>query len=301
MRKIRHAATVLALGLALAACASAVADSPPPATASAIVSPSIGPSPAPAASPADAAQVVIDAALATMAEGTLRYDVEVRSADPDDIRAPVAGHGQISFGEPFQFRFFDSGVPGKAPPSEVIYDGKRFFIRGREVGDQDIWVILDPVAELVRRSLLNRHGTAGLVLVPPLGATTARAVGGEETVGGVTAHRFVTEVDIALAREHVPGAVITAYESQVGSFQAYDKPLTHELEVWVDLEGRIVRTRYVQEVRSTTVDEAILVTYDFGDFGAPMEAAPPDGAEVLTFDEFQERGRATPDSPSTSP
>jgi hypothetical protein len=119
MRRIRSAATVLGLALALAACSAAapeIASPSPSARASPPAEPSTAPSipalsPAPASSapsPAGsldsgAAKEVLDAALATLAEETLRFKADVRSADPDDRLPAVTGTGQVSFGDPSQF------------------------------------------------------------------------------------------------------------------------------------------------------------------------------------------------------
>lgn len=225
--------------------------------------------------------------------GTFRYDVEVRSADPDDTRPAVIGHGQVSFGEPVQFRFASAGT------SEVIFDGERGFVRGRDLEylPPDTWVVFElgpDGAAQVRHVFIRQYGNAALVLVLPLGATGGRAVG-EETIRGVTTRRFVTDVDVAAARQHVPNDVLPAYDSQVAAFDARGTVLTHEVEVWIDPDGRVVRTRYVQDASSTITP--IRVTYDLSDFGAPMDAAPPGGAEVLTLDEARERYRKTLETP----
>ncbi len=39
------------------------------------------------------------------------------------------------------------------------------------------------------------------------------------------------------------------------------------------------------------------MTYDFEDYGAPMEAEPPPGDEVLTLDEARERYQESVGSP----
>lgn len=305
MRQVRLAATILALALTTGACAGSSAGTEPqatllPATTAPPISPSAQLSLAPAASPADAAQTVIDAALATMAEGTFRYEVEVRSADPDDTRAPVTGRGQVSFGEPVQFRFSSDGAPGTSGSADVIFDGVRAFFPVGSTTAPDTWVVIDlapPLADAVRQSVLRRYGTSVLVLAAPLGATEAR-VTGEETVRGVTTRRFAADVDIATAREHVPDVGLPAFDSQLATFGAHGTAMTHEIEVWVDPAGRVVRTRYEQEVSSA---DTIVVTYDFRDFGAPMDAAPPAGAEVLTIAEARERYGTTPETPSPAP
>lgn len=228
-----------------------------------------------------------------MAEGTFRYDVEVRSEDPDDTRPAISGHGQVSFGEPVQFRFASAGT------SEVIFDGERGFVRGRDLEylPPETWVVFElgqDVAAQVRHVFIRQYGNAALVLVLPLGATGGRAAG-EEIIRGVATQRFVTDVDVAAARPHVPNDVLPAYDSQVAAFDARGTALTHEVEVWIDPDGRVVRTSYVQDASSTITP--IRVTYDFIDFGAPMDAAPPGGAEVLTLDEARERYQQTLETP----
>jgi hypothetical protein len=85
----------------------------------------------------------------------------------------------------------------------------------------------------------------------------------------------------------------------VDRFNAAGVPLTHELDVWVADEGHIARTRYEQELQGQDVD-ALVVTYDFEDYGAPVEAEPPPGDEVLTVEEARERYQESVESPTPS-
>jgi hypothetical protein len=257
------------------------------------------------APPNDATQQVINAALTTMAAKTFRYELEIRPEDPDTTFGPFSGTGQVSFAEPFQFRFSrngEAGLAGLVPPWDVIFDGEQIFTRGPEpsVLPPDAWLVIDlgpPLATVIRRSLLSRYDAAVLVLVPPMGATQA-VPAGEETVRGVTARRFVTEVDIELARPHLPEDALPAYERQLAVARAHGSPLIDESEVWLDPEGRIVRTRYRQDVASLAAP--IVVTYEMTDFGAPMDIKPPEGAEVLTVAEAQEKYGTKLESPSPS-
>lgn len=315
MRQIRSAATVLGLALALAACSAAapeIASPSPSARASPPAEPSTAPSipalsPAPASSapsPAGslysgAAKEVLDAALATLAEETLRFNADVRSADPDHSLPAVTGTGQVSFGDPSQFRFASPGWPGTVPASEMIFDGERLFSRGRDTPylPEATWVVLDIKQGTMGRELITRqYGDYSLVLVAPLGVTSADAAGAE-TIDGRTFTRYVTRVDIEAARQHIPESLLPAYESHVNSFNAAGVPMTHEVEVWVDADGHIARTRYEQELQGQDVD-ALVVTYDFEDFGAPMEAEPPPGDEVVTIDEARERYQDSVMSPN---
>jgi len=315
MRQLRIAATVLGLALALASCSAAAPESaalsplavtspPAPSTQpSTLAQPSTAShAPFPAVSPeTGAAQEVLDAARATLAEETVRFAVDVRSADPDDSLPPTTGTGQVSFGDPSQFRFASPGVAGTVPASEVIYDGAHVFTRGRDAPylPEHTWVVLDiKPGTLGQDMFIRQNGDYSLVLVAPLGVTSADAAG-EETIGDRAVTRYVAQVDIEAARPHIPESLLPAYESHVNRFNAAGVPLTHELEVWVDDEGRIARTRYEQELQGQDID-ALVVTYDFEDYGAPMEAEPPPGDEVLTAEEARERFQESVDSPNPS-
>jgi hypothetical protein len=315
MRRIRYAATVLGLALALAACSAAVPETSSP-SASANAPPAATPSvetlmPAPSSAAASAApsaavpleagaaKEVLDAALATLAEETVRIAVDLRSADPDNAMPPVTGTGQVSFGDPNQFRFASPGWPGTVPASEVIYDGRHVYSRGRDTPylPEDTWVTFDiKPGTVAHAALLRQYGDYSLVLVTPLAVTSA-VPAGDEVIGNRHVRRYVTQVDIAAARSYVPESLLAAYEAHVEAFTAAGVPLTHEVEVWVDDEGHVARTRYEQELQGQAID-ALVVSYDFEDYGAPMEAAPPPGDEVLTVDEARERYQDSVASPS---
>lgn len=319
MRRIQYAATVLGLALVLGSCsaaapetaspsAPAIASRAAPSTAASMTAPSSSPASFPPSPPSSAgslepgaAKEVLDAALATLGEGTLRFNVDIRSADHADTLPPVKGTGQVSFGDPSQFRFASPGVAGTVPPSEVIYDGERLFSRGRDTPylPEDTWVVLDIKPGTSGHELVVRqYGDYSLVLGAPLGVTSAEAAG-EEMIDGRAVTRYVTQVDIEAARPHIPESLLPAYELQMNSFNAAAVPLTHEVEVWVDADGHVARTRYEQALQGQDI-EALVVTYDFDDYGAPMEAEPPPGDKVLTVDEVREY-RASLGSPSPAP
>jgi hypothetical protein len=303
MRRIGLAAMAAGLALVLFACASATPESDAPATSAASdgASPAAVPSPsAPATSAlttpsvtatpvSDAADDVLDAALAIQAAGTVRYTVDVRSADPEDTIPPQTATGQVSFGNPSQFRFAFPGVPGTVPASEVIFDGDTLYSRGRDAPylPEDTWVTLEiREGTIVPDMVLRQYGDSMLVLVAPLGVTSAK-----QAEDDATGTRYVAEVDVSAARPHLAESLLPAYDARMANLTSAGVPPTHELEVWLDTESRIARTRYVQELQGHIVD-ALVITCDFDGYGEPMDAAPPSGAEVLTIEEAQERRKA---------
>ena len=289
MRRIRFALVAMGLALVLAACDTTTIEPQPPASARATASAS----PLESGLLDEAAREVRDAALATQAAGTLRFDTDVRSADPDDPRPPATAGGFLAFDEPLRFRFGSPGIAdgGPAEPMEVIFDGTRGFVRGRDVPfvPADSWIIIDRATDgdVAVEAFLDQYANQSLVLVPPIGVTTARAAG-EETIDGVVTRHFVAQVDIERARDYLPEHLLPPYDTQIQTFRERGAPPTHELDVWIGPDGRIVRTSYVQVV-SETLGETIKVTNDFGEFGSALDLAPPSGAEVLTLDEASER------------
>jgi hypothetical protein len=307
MRQIRFAAMALGLALVVAACASATPESDAPAaslsqspgtdpSAPASAPPTQARSPAPSAAASfapGAADEVLDAALATQAEGTVRFAVDVRSADAADAMPPVTGNGQVSFGDPSQFRFASPGMTGIMAPYEVIFDGANVFSRGRDTPylPADTWVTFEITpGTIAHAALLRQYGDYTLVLVTPLGVTSA-VPADDEVIGNRQVRRYVTQVDIAASRPHLPESLLPAYDSHVETFTAAGVPLTHEVEIWMDEERRIAKMRYVQDLEGQDI-EALVITYDFEGYGEPMEAAPAPGDEVLTIEEAQERRQA---------
>jgi hypothetical protein len=294
MRQIRFKTIALGLALVLAACGSTTPNVQPSASSGSAASP-------PASSRLDeAARKVLDAALATQTAGTLHFHADVRSADRDDARPPATADGWLAFDEPLRFRFGSPGVGEDAIPSEVIFDGKRVFIRGRDVAfvPTDRWVVVDSATagDAAVEAYLRQYGVQALVLVPPLGVTSARP-DGTETIAGVETNRFVVQVDVEQAREYVPEHLRPLYDAQMETFRQIGTFPTHELDVWVDPDGRIVRTRY-EHVASESLGETLAVTNEFANFGGALDLAPPAGAEVLTLDEA--RNRYLPASPRIS-
>jgi hypothetical protein len=255
---------------------------------------------------------VRDAALATSAAGTLRFDVELRSTDPADDLPRVTSHGQLSFEEPFQLRYLAdefTGIGGTSPEAEVILDDSRLYTRGRDglVDSPETWVLLDVDAAPPGPNVFERYRQQFVamlfLLAPALGVTHAEQAGIETVRGAATTHYVGrSSPDVALAL--LPPAVREPYRQ---SLDARRKGLEVRgapgqlpeigVEAWVDGDGRIARLRYVENVGSGDI-EALVITYDFSAFGSPMDLELPDGAEVITLAEVLERYRSSNAPPS---
>ena len=335
MRARRLAGTRACLALILAGCSSAATGtapaqegttSPDPATqrlasTRPVASPGHTPSaktsaPAPSSDTVPSlnadAIVVRDAAVATSEVGTLRFELELRSADSSDDIPQVTGRGQVSFAEPVQFRYLAdefTGIGGTAPESEVIFDDSRIYIRGRDaVADSpETWVVLDfdelAMGSTFRQRYLEQYGTTLFVLVPALGVTHAERAG-NQTIDGASTTHYIGRSNPEVALTLLPPAVREPYRQSLDrrrtglEVRGGSGPLPDvEVEVWVGADGRIARLRHLQDVESGDI-EALLITYDFDAFGAPMDLEPPNGAEILTIAELLERDRTSSAPPS---
>src|SRR6186713_2683176 len=83
---------------------------------------------------------------------------------------------------------------------------------------------------------------SGRVVPRLLGVTSAEQAGDD-----ATGTRYITQVDISAARPHLPESLLPAYDARMANLSSAGVSPTHEVEVWVDSDGRIARTRYVQE------------------------------------------------------
>lgn len=315
MRGHGLAGTYLSLALVLAACAAAPASSSPLASRANAPSPMVyAPAPSNDASPSLNADAVIvrDAALKTAEAGTLRFEFEIRSADPSDDVPEVRGRGQVSFMEPIQFRILAdefTGIGGTSPESEVIFDDSRIYTRGRDgVADSpETWVILDfdesAMGPTFRERYLEQYGTTLFVLVPALGITHAERAG-SQTINGASTTHYVGRSNPDVALTLLPPVVREPYRQSLDArrmgleVRGGSGPLPSvDVEVWVDADGRIARLRYLQDVESGDI-ETLLITYDFDAFGAPFDLDPPEGTEILTLAEVLERYRNSSAPPS---
>ncbi len=253
-----------------------------------------------------------EAAIATADAGTLRFEVEIRSTDPADDVPEITGRGQVSFLEPLQFRYLAdefTGAGGTSPVSELIFDDSRSYGRGREglPESPETWLVLEfdelGIGPIFRERYVEQYGTALFILVPALGVTHAEHAG-SETINGASTTHYVGRSNPEVALGLLPPIAREPYRQSLDrrrkgfDVRGVSGPLPDiEVEVWVDEEGQVARIRYVQDVGSSDI-EAFLITYDLDSFGAPMDLELPEGAEILTIAELQERSRNSSAPPS---
>jgi hypothetical protein len=136
------------------------------------------------------------------------------------------------------------------------------------------------------------------MLLPLLG-TVAATAGDTETVGVLAARHYTVRIDPDTIRPRVPKQLLEGFDEQEELADSIGARQPTRFDLWVAEAGHIVRMGYTVEADGLTAPVA--VTYDFDDFGTPMDVRPPDGAEVITVDEARERYQPASATPTPAP
>jgi hypothetical protein len=171
---------------------------------------------------------------------------------------------------------------------EVRFFGDRFYSE-EEAEGKTYWVVEteEPVA-YPNEAIVPFPGAG---IDPQQALELIRVSGGElenlgaaEVRGAATTH-YRIEVDPKQLAEHLsPGRRLAHGDP------SQDKPFA--VEVWADEAGRLRRIR----IRDEMVDEdSVTETYEFFDFGAPVDVERPPADQVVSYDEFDKLTTPTDD------
>jgi hypothetical protein len=261
-----------------------------------VPAPSGAESPVPNSTAASAADVeaLRDAALASVADGTVRmvYTVEFDGARtvPDGIF--LRGRGQTSFGEPREAHLSADLLNEAFGDWELIVDGRRLYLKGAVV-DQIVpaerWLLVDLGSEhrLVERfaALASGQNDSSLALLYVLGATGDVRVGAGESIDGQDTRRYELDIDLEEATAHVPPSSAQALDDNIAALEAGGISPMLTADVWVGENGRVVRTRYVYTLGENEAGGSLIGTYVFSDYGAPMDDVTPPEEDVLRLED----------------
>jgi hypothetical protein len=232
-----------------------------------------------------------DAVRATVATGSMALDMEyvVEGWQDGEIRTlTMSASGVTSLGAERRMALAaDMSDYGLGEMEMIVVDG-RLYLRGSAFDGSvaaGTWIAvdLDSTDPTARELVATVSGTndASLALFWLLGATRGPAIIRTERVGDVLAERMVLSVDLEVAVERIPAElqpVLTAAIEQVRTVGI--EPL-FATDVWVGVDdGLIHRVRYAFEDIPVGVSRMI-ITYDLGDFGVPVDPELPDPADVI--------------------
>jgi hypothetical protein len=281
MRRIRALiVVVVAVGL-LAACSGSGSDRAEPAAGA-------GPGAQVSAGPGDSVRRIAAGADTTTAEQTARFASSIDSVGGDDP-VHVSAEGAVDFdNRALSLRMDLAGSLGDLAGSEGgrtevrVVDGVFYIDLGDladeagELTDGKRWLKLD-LSGLT--GMLGDGAVSSESSNPVDGLDALRSVSsdvtevGSETLRGVETTHYRATIDVAKALADAPA----------GARDLLDRAATPTIpvEVWLDAQGRV--RKYTMQVDGTSVGtegSTVAVTYEFFDFGAPVDVGAPPADEV---------------------
>jgi hypothetical protein len=233
----------------------------------------------------EAAEPVVRAVDATIAEGSATFDATVE-IDTPDLTDTITSNGVVDFDG--DERQLDVAADEVTVTSIARSDGLLLTF-DEQIG----WVRVDP--RQLRGTPLEAYGVASLPLQDPSvnlqllrGATDDVQSHGDTELEGDTVEHYDVTVDVQRAAAQAdPDArdAIAAIGEQTGS-------TTIDMEVWIDDQDRIRRIVHSVDLseaevftEGTAPEGTIEITIDLYEFGEPVEISGPDEGEIIDVDE----------------
>ncbi len=266
----------------------------PSPVGSAVATGPVGPTPNTTTATGPEVQALRDAALASVADGTVRmiYTVEFEGARTVPDGMFLNGRGQTSFGDPREAHLTANLLNESFGDWELILEGRELYLKGAVV-DQIVpaerWLLVDLDSDhrLVPgfAALASGQNDSSLALLYVLGATGDVQVGEGESIDGQDTRRYQLDIDLQEATAHVPAASAQALDDNIAALEAGGISPQIEAEVWLAATGRVVRTRYVYTLGAGENGGSLIGTYGFSDYGAPMDEVTPPAEDVLRLED----------------
>jgi hypothetical protein len=285
---------VFALVTTLAAACGSGTPSQVPASSTPVATPQATPSPTPRPTPeptsaADAARdELIEAALATVATGTVRVRQDVVFHDsslvPDGTTMTAAG--QAAFDAPKRSRLQADLTALGFGEMTMIIDDHLLYVQGTVVEELvgDKWLLVDlesgHPATAQFGSLASGQNDVSVAVMYLLGATDDIAIEDDQLAGRPVRH-FTTTVDLAIAREIVPEAYAESLEDNIAALRVGGIERVFAAEAWVDEDGLVIRAIYVYELARARGGGSMVTHVDFSDHGDPIALGIPPAANVI--------------------
>ncbi len=254
------------------------------------------PRPAAVGVPGDAVRRIAASSDATAAERTARFVASIDSTDGDD-RVQVTAEGAVDLQtQNLSLRMdlagslglgsSDAGDSGAGRAEVRVVDGV-FYLDLGDLGDE-----AEELTDGKRWLKLDFSGLAGMLGDDAVSSESSNPVDGLEALRGVSSD--VTEV----GTETLRGVETTHYRATIDLAKALaDAPAgardgardlleragapTIPVDVWLDAQDRVRKyTMQVDGAAFGSESSSVAVTYEFYDFGAPVDVSAPPADEV---------------------
>ena len=281
MRRIRTLVVVASVATILGACAGTRSNDARSASGS-------WPRPETVGAPGDAVRRITASSDATAAEQTARFTTSIDSTDGDDS-LQVTAEGAVDLqNQNLSLRMDLAGSLGLGRSggggAEVrVVDGVFYMDLGDlgddipELTDGKRWLKLD-LSGLT--DMLGDAAASSESSNPVDGLEALRGVSsdvtevGTETVRGVETTHYRATIDLAKALADAPA------DARDGAQDLLDRAGTPTIpvDVWLDAQDRV--RKYTMQLDSESNGATVAVTYEFYDFGAPVDVTAPPADEV---------------------
>jgi hypothetical protein len=293
---------VVLLMFVLAACggsapaSGAASDAPSaPATASP-AAPTAEPSGEPAGTASSAALDALKAAArASVDTGSVSivYDLGFDGSTLIPDGTFMSGTGKSSFGDPLRMSMDADFVADEIGHLEMIVDDRLVYMRGdilAQLVPAEMWLEINldsthPAAASFTELVSGQNDTS-LGLYYLYGATGNVVISDGEAIDGAPTTRYEVELDLDAAREQVPENVLDVLDGNIAEMRAQGVAPQFDGVAWANGDGHIVRASYTFDLGPTQGGGNMIATYDFGDYGAPLELGIPPDADVVSIEEL---------------
>ena len=245
--------------------------------------------------PTNAVVRLRDAIPATLAQGSADFEFDAIITGSKTIRYGTAygGSGSSTLGEPRQMKMTaDFGALGLGQ-IEVIVDGARTYLTGGFLDpllDTGEWVVIDEasddpeVVELVDAT--GRASDISIVLYYLYGESGPVVQRPPQTLRGLPAARYALTLDLDRAADEAPVEVRDSLAGYIDTLRETGIERTLDAEVWIQDDGLIHRIILAYSIEPLKGGGTMRVTYDFVDFGDPVELVTPAPKKVVPLEKL---------------
>ncbi len=233
--------------------------------------------------------LVRSAAARTMERGTFRFEQVIEGTDGEESATFIAT-GAVDIGRRYTHVRADSEFV--LVPEQIVHGTGVYFRPGQLLGaGKEGWVFIDFTAvdprfdDTTIAALLAYWDPATVLPLISAAAIEAREVGTETVRGHKTRHVMVV-IDLRLWITQSPLAdFLTPEELEA---ELAERPESAEIELWIDSEQRVVRTRVSREESHGDGTYRTTDTTEYFDFGVPVQIFIPPPHEVVPLEEWGE-------------
>lgn len=286
---------LLALVALLAGCSSAA---PFPSASPTAPTPTVPPSPTPIPSPTVDPMVgqIRDAALATIAAGTVGFDVSTTYVGNLAIKdgTAIRGTGAMSFGSPTRIVVDTDYSALSLGHMRMILDDKRLFLSGSFLGaavPSGKWLLVDLTSTDPRAvpflQVTKGQNDSSLVIYDLFGAVPPVEFLASEDVNGVVTDHFRFDLDLELAPDAVPAGVREHMLDAIAALRAAGIERRLEGQAWIGRDGDVQKVMYTFNLGPVLGGGRLEVAYTFHDFGQPLDLGIPKASSTVRLEDLK--------------